>query len=116
MEISNTVCAGCGKPMAIQRLRCNPCNINTEGEFELPPLALLSVEDQVFVLAFLRNHGSIKKMEALFSISYPTVKNRLIALVKRLDQTFEAPTSNSMILEQLAKGEITTEEALERLQ
>ena len=70
---------------------------------------------QAFVIAFVRHHGSIKKMESLFGISYPTVKNRLNAIAARLDTAFEAPLSNSDILDQLARGEITVDEALARL-
>jgi len=77
---------------------------------------LLSQEDQVFVGAFVRNHGSIKQMESLFGISYPTVKNRLNSISAQLDRTLEAPTPNSAVLTQLAKGAITVEEALQRLQ
>jgi len=86
-----------------------------EGEFDVPALARLSLEDQAFVIAFLRHHGSIKKMEGLFSISYPTVKNRLNAIAKQLDETFNAPSPNEMVLDQLAHGEISVEQALERL-
>jgi len=78
-------------------------------------LGKLSPEDQVFVIAFLRHHGSIKKMESLFGISYPTVKNRLNAISARLDKSFEAPSSNLTILEQLSRGELSVADALERL-
>ena len=86
-----------------------------EGEFEVPPLAQLKPEDQAFVIAFVRHHGSIKKMEELFDISYPTVKNRLNAIAATLDKSFEAPSPNLFVLEQLARGEISVEEALEKL-
>ena len=55
--------------------------ISIQGEFELPPLARLRYEDQVFVSEFVRSHGSIKDMEKAFGISYPTVKNRLNRIV-----------------------------------
>jgi hypothetical protein len=55
-------------------------------------------------------------MEELFKISYPTVKNRLKGIVGQLDKEFAVPNPNSAILEQLAKGEITVDEALERLE
>ena len=45
--------------------------VELHGEFELPPLARLRYEDQVFVSEFVRNHGSIKDMEKAFGISYP---------------------------------------------
>lgn len=94
---------------------CPHCKVSLEGEFELSPLAQLKPEDQVFVIGFVRHHGSIKKMEELFDISYPTVKNRLNAIAAALDKSFEAPSPNLYVLEQLARGEITVEEALERL-
>ena len=58
--------------------------ISIQGEFELPPLARLRYEDQVFISEFVRSHGSIKDMEKAFGISYPTVKNRLNRIIDRL--------------------------------
>ena len=66
-----------GRPLRIERVRLTDADIAIEGPFELPPLAQLSAEDQVFVAAFVRAHGSIKEMEKLFGVSYPTIKNRL---------------------------------------
>ena len=94
---------------------CRPCGVMMEGEFEVPALARLSLEDQLFVVAFIRHHGSIKKMESLFGVSYPTVKNRLNAIGAILDRSFEVPSSNSLVLETLAAGEITVDQALERI-
>lgn len=96
-------------------MACPSCNLIVEGNFEVSPLASLSVDDQAFVIAFVRHHGSIKKMESLFNISYPTVKNRLNAIGAALDQNFAAPSPNLYVLEQLSRGELTVDEALERL-
>ncbi len=99
-------------------MSCPSCGLGMEGSFELSPLGQLSTDDQAFVIAFVRHHGSIKKMEALFGISYPTVKNRLNRIAAALDKTFEAPpekSANLYVLEQLARGELTVEEALEKL-
>ena len=115
MDISQARCPGCGKSMRISRVQCDSCDVSLEGEFELSPFAGLTLEEQMFAIAFLRHHGSIKKMESLFGISYPTVKNRLNAIAARLDASFETPLSNSEILDQLARGQITVAEALERL-
>jgi hypothetical protein len=87
-----------------------------EGRFDVSPLGKLPEEDQVFIMAFLRHHGSIRKMESLFDISYPTVKNRLRNIVEKLDKVFSGPSPNSVILEQLARGEISVDEALERME
>ena len=115
MDISKANCLDCGRPLKISRLHCSTCDVALEGDFDLSPLATLPLEDQVFVMAFVRHHGSIKKMESLFGISYPTVKNRLNAITARLDKSFDVATPNSVVLQQLRRGEITVDEALERL-
>lgn len=79
------------------------------------PFQQLTPEEQAFVIAFVREHGSIKRMEALFGISYPTVKNRLNQIARKLDATFQAPDERSSVLDQLARGEIDVQQALERL-
>jgi hypothetical protein len=115
MDISKANCPDCHQPLKISRMACAACGMSMEGEFEVSPLAQLSLEDQAFVMAFVRSHGSIKKMESVFGISYPTVKNRLNAIGAALDKSFQAPSPNLYVLEQLSRGEISVEEALEKL-
>ena len=110
-----------GDDIIVERVRLEKSGIAIEGEFSLPPLAQLSSEDQVFIMAFVGAHGSIKDMERLFGISYPTVKNRLEKLASRLRMVeFEPSSTGDMakdeVLTLLEKGEITAEEALKRLQ
>jgi hypothetical protein len=112
MDIAKAKCANCEKPMAVARMGCIECGLTLEGQFETSPLARLAPDDQVFVTAFVRYHGSIKKMEELFEISYPTVKNRLNAISAALDSNYIAPVTHAGVLEQLARGEISVDEAL----
>ena len=105
-----------GASMAVERVRLIESDIVIEGSFEVPPLAQLSADDQVFVIAFVRSHGSIKEMEQLFGISYPTVKNRLNRLAGQLHLVETAPApSQADVLSRLGRGEITADEAIERL-
>ncbi len=115
MDISKAVCPECRAPMRIRRLHCPQGHVAMEGEFEVPALAWLSLEEQLFVTAFVRCHGSIKRMEELFDISYPTVKNRLNGVAGKLDHAFDAPSSNLQVLDRLERGEVTVEEALAEL-
>jgi hypothetical protein len=105
-----------GKSLLINRVRVQDTGITIEGEFELPPLARLSYNDQVFVVMFVKTHGSIKQMEQAFGISYPTVKSRLNRIAEQLEfieTTTIQHTEN--ILDQLERGEITASEAAEKL-
>ena len=115
MDISKAICSDCKQAMKVTRMACPSCGMSMEGDFEVAPLSQLGLDDQAFVMAFVRSHGSIKKMESLFGISYPTVKNRLNAISAALDKSFQAPSPNLYVLEQLARGEITVDEALEKL-
>lgn len=109
----------CGKEMVVTRVELVEKGIAIEGRFALPPLVKLSIEDQVFMAAFVGVHGSIKEMERLFGISYPTVKARLKKISKQLKQLGflfqEAEKSDAAILDRLAGREITVEEAIEGL-
>ncbi len=106
-----------GAPILVQRVKVIETGISIESEFDLPPLAQITAEDQVFVMAFIRASGSIKEMEKIFGISYPTVKNRLSRIADQLPLTETAPpqSSNSEILAQLAHGEITAEDAIRKM-
>jgi hypothetical protein len=105
-----------GAPAIVERVRLVGSDIAIEGSFELPPLARLSADDQVFVMAFVRAHGSIKEMEQAFGISYPTVKNRLNRIAAQFPFVETAPVATqSDVLSQLERGEITADEAIERL-
>ncbi len=105
-----------GEEITIERVRIIENKIAIEGEFELPPLARLKSEDQIFAAAFLRCHGSIKQMEQLFGVSYPTIKNRLNKISEQLDCVkIEAQPEQNEVLAQLSKGEIDVNEALKRL-
>lgn len=107
-----------GRDIVVQRVRVINNGVSIEGEFELPPLAQLSAEDQVFVAAFVRSHGSIKQMEATFGVSYPTIKNRLNRIGEKfefVDVDIKAEKPASTVIDQLGKGELSVEEALDKL-
>jgi len=106
-----------GKPVTVERVRLVESDIAIEGSFILPPLANLTAEDQVFVMAFMRCHGSIKDMEEMFGISYPTVKNRINRIAKQFHfvEMVVPSLSQDDVITELEKGEITPDEALRRL-
>ncbi len=105
-----------GETLAVERVRLVDSGIAIEGAFELPPLARLPAEDQVFIMAFVRSDGSIKEMERIFGISYPTVKSRLSRIASQLElvEPIPAPPKEDVIAA-LERGEINAKEAIERL-
>jgi hypothetical protein len=107
-----------GAELEVERVRLTESGVAIEGRFELPPLIRLSGEDQIFVAAFVRCHGSIKQMEKWFGVSYPTIKNRLNRIGEHLpfaEVDPAPPASTSVLLDQLERGELTARDVLARL-
>ncbi len=106
-----------GQPIVVERVRIPAKDIAIEGSFELPQLARLSPEDQVFVTAFVRSHGSIKEMEQVFGVSYPTIKSRLTRIANGLEFVVNVPMpSRTEILDRLERGELSPQEAIAELE
>ena len=108
------------RPFVITRVRLAQSGVAIEGEFDVPPLARLTYEDQVFVSEFVRSHGSIKDMEKAFGVSYPTIKNRLNRIAGQLSPVqvvvqAPVPATDEDPLGMLERGEISAAEAAERL-
>ena len=106
-----------GAAFQIERIRLADQDVAIDGHFEPPPLALLPAEDQVFVAAFVRCHGSIKQMEKYFGVSYPTIKNRLNRIADQLEFVDTSPhPSRAEVLDRLSRGEIAADEAVTALE
>jgi hypothetical protein len=106
-----------GAPLVVERVRIPEKGIAIEGAFTLPELSRISLEDQVFITAFLRSHGSIKEMEQIFGVSYPTIKARLNRIAGLLEFVDNNPSpSRSDVLERLKNDEITAAQAISELE
>jgi len=104
------------KEITIARVKVVESGVSIEGNFELPPLARLNMEDQIFVAAFVKSHGSIKDMEELYGVSYPSIKNRLNRISKTFDFIDLTPANfTGDILEDLDMGNISFDQAINAL-
>ena len=105
-----------GRRITIRQVAIEGQDVAIEGDFELPPLARLTAEDQVFVAVFVKCHGSIKQMERHFGVSYPTIKNRLNRIGRLLDFVqVETSSDHTSVLDRLDRGELSVDEAVAAL-
>jgi hypothetical protein len=122
-----STCPVCSKELAVTRLHCRSCGTTLEGDFSVGRFGRLSRDQLTLLESFLRSRGNLRDMERELSISYPTVRSRVEALVRALgfgargdeddtaDETAPAGTPagdpRQAILQQLARHEIGAEEA-----
>lgn len=82
-----TTCPSCSGELAARRLHCERCGTEVEGQFDLPLLVRLPIDDQTFLLQFLKADASLKEMARILGVSYPTVRNRLDAIIEQLKRS-----------------------------
>ncbi|WP_029420909.1 DUF2089 domain-containing protein [Alicyclobacillus macrosporangiidus] len=117
-----TRCPACQTAMQVTELTCPQCDTKVQGTFTAPALFQLSPEQAQFVEVFLRCRGNFKEVERELKISYPTVRARLDQVIQALGYTpapevapADAWAEVGEVLDALGSGELTFEEALQRL-
>ncbi len=112
-------CPVCGDTLAVTRLHCRSCDSALEGQFSLGRFYQLSPDQLAFVETFIRCEGKLTRLQQDLGISYPTARSRLTAVIRALgyevqDRADPVPVEErKAILERLAGGEISSEEAVE---
>jgi hypothetical protein len=114
-------CPICHDELVVTRLHCRTCDTILEGHFELGRLSQLAPEQLGFIETFIRCEGKITRVEDELGISYPTVRSRLHDVIRALGYEVgeeEPPHSEEkrrIILEDLAQGQLSSEEAVRLL-
>ncbi len=119
------ICPVCGDVLTITRLHCRSCDTTIEGQFYTGRLSQLTPEQLQFVEVFMQCEGKIKAVEEKLGISYPTVRSRLrdVIVAMGYDVSPEDEDADAMqaeeirrqVLDDLAAGRITSEDAIARL-
>ena len=115
-------CPVCKSDLVISRLHCRSCETTIDGTFFAGPFASLNAEQLEFIELFVRVEGKLNRMEKELKMSYPTIRNRLHEVIRALgfdpgeaDDSGLSEDQRQTILEQLNKGDITAQEAMELL-
>ena len=111
-------CPVCNSELTVARLKCDSCDTVIENNFKLSKFDYLSDEELYFTETFIRCRGNIKEVEKAMGISYPTVRSKLEAVIKKLGYetgTDDQAARKEEILRALETGEITAEQAIAQL-
>jgi hypothetical protein len=111
-------CPICQSELTVVRLLCPSCDTSIEGNFSPGQFSNLTPEQLEFIFTFVRCEGKINRMEQELGVSYPTIRNRLNDVIRKLgyEPGKEEPVEitqerRNSILEDLSAGRITAEEA-----
>lgn len=77
-------CPSCQAQLKVKNLKCEQCQTEVSGSYNLPVLATLSENDQQFITRFVINSGSLKEMATELKLSYPTVRNMLNDIIEKI--------------------------------
>lgn len=116
-----TECPVCHDELLVARLVCRNCGTALEGRFTLGRLFQLTPEQLHFVEVFLRCEGRSNRVQEELGLSYPTVRSRLVEVIRALgyevgEEREASDERRQEILGRLARREITSEEAFRLLQ
>ena len=78
-------CPSCQGQLKVKSLKCDKCQTEVTGSYQLPVLSLLTQQEQDFILMFVRKSGSLKEMASHLKLSYPTVRNMLNEIIKKIE-------------------------------
>jgi hypothetical protein len=123
-EVIST-CPVCEGELQVTRLNCTTCGTSIDGHFSVGRFSRLNREQLALLESFLRARGNLREIERELGISYPTVRNRVEALVRALDLSDGRPlpadtpeaqrglggAARREVLERLARHELTAEQA-----
>src|SRR5690606_7398340 len=84
MPHAPSACPVCGGELVVTSLHCRECETSLQGRFSSGPFSQLNEEQLAFVELFVRNEGKITRMEADLNLSYPTIRNRLLDVIRAL--------------------------------
>ncbi len=118
-------CPVCGETLTVTRLHCRSCDTTIEGQFAVGAFERLTAEQLTFAETFIRCEGKLNRMEKEMGLSYPTLRGRLNELIRAMgyevgqEEAAAAGISDEerrQILDDLAAGRVTSEEAVKLLQ
>jgi hypothetical protein len=115
-------CPICGGDILVTKIHCRECDSTIEGRFYAGSFENLTPQQLGFIETFVRLEGKITRMEDELGLSYPTIRNRLHEVIRAMgyEPGGDEPTGMSdegrrRILESLEKGEISYQEAMQKL-
>jgi hypothetical protein len=120
-------CPVCGEELIVTRLECRSCGTDIGGQFSVGRLSRLNADEIRFVETFIKDRGNAYKVGEELGMPYSTVRARLTEIIRAMGYepgaepkeepiAAIAPEKRKAVLDDLARGKITADDAIRLLQ
>lgn len=120
-------CPVCGKELIVTKLECRSCGTDIGGQFTIGRMAQFDADQIQFVETFIKNRGNAYKVGEELGMPYSTVRARLTDIIRAMGYepgaepkeepaTKVTPEVRQAVLDDLAKGKISADDAIRLLQ
>lgn len=120
-------CPVCGEELIVTKMECRACGTDIGGQFSIGRMSQFDADQIQFVETFIKNRGNAYKVGEELAMPYSTVRARLTEIIRAMgfepgaEPKEEPPVSvpiekRKSVLDDLAKGKITADDAVRLLQ
>ena len=120
-------CPVCGKELIVTKMECRSCGTDIGGQFAIGRISQFDADQIQFVETFIKNRGNAYKVGEELEMPYSTVRARLTEIIRAMGYEPGAepkddaaskvtPEIRKVVLDDLAKGKISADDAIRLLQ
>jgi len=119
-------CPVCGKELIATKLECRSCGTDIGGQFTLGRMSQFDAAQIQFVETFIKNRGNAYKVGEELAMPYSAVRARLTEIIRAMGyepgaEPKDEPVKVTLevrksVLDDLAKGKISADDAVRLLQ
>jgi len=120
-------CPVCGEELIVTKMECRACGTDIGGQFSIGRMSQFDADQIQFVETFIKNRGNAYKVGEELGMPYSTVRARLTEVIRAMGfepgaEPKEEPAvtvpieKRKSVLDDLAKGKITADDAVRLLQ
>lgn len=115
MAVLKSNCPYCETAMTPTAMECPICRVEIRGTFRAGVFDMLTPEERELLEEYLLAEFNLKKLSERTQMGYMALRNRVDRLIAHYRELLGNEDKKKHILDRLAKGDLTVDEAVERM-
>ncbi|MCP4642777.1 MAG: DUF2089 domain-containing protein [bacterium] len=109
--LHSTACPYCEAAMRPAVMDCPSCGVEVRGRFKRTMFELLNPDEREFLEEYLLAGFNIKALARGSGMGYTAIRNRLDKVIDHYREIRSRDAAKKAVLDRVAEGEVTAEEA-----